>query len=421
MKQNQMINTNISSIPKTKSLYFDISSLNYNESNKRKNYQKSSHLNLNQKNFKNFIPQSPKLSTYKFRSKSQPHLFSISDINERYHSKAPSLPNQYKRKIYNNINYLLYDKNKKGLIFKIPQIEYEYNNKTKREDDAKKKRVSTVSRKERLYKPKCWDMIDNNEIKKGQRDKLMPEGFQFYEKIVINNNENYVKDNYTKINFKLSKKLNIDNNIDNNNKILIRKLYKLNEYKSNIFFTDKEKVKDNDDKKKELFLDKKKKLYKKYSDNDIFNLRKEKNNIEKNGEYNFLKHQKNNVRYSSNNETLLGWKLRKPLPNLMNYTSSKFNLFNRETINSAKTKDNIIKETKNIFEEFNPTHKQKGITEFIELSRVSGPNINNDYNKAIKGNPDIFKKKNNFSSEFYNIYYKYNNICDKPFQKFNIL
>ena len=67
----------------------------------------------------------------------------------------------------------------------------------------------------------------------------MPEGFQFYEKIVINNNENYVKDNYTKINFKLSKKLNIDNNIDNNNKILIRKLYKLNEYKSNIFFTDK--------------------------------------------------------------------------------------------------------------------------------------------------------------------------------------
>ena len=421
MKQNQMINTNISSIPKTKSLYFDISSLNYNESNKRKNYQKSSHLNLNQKNFKNFIPQSPKLSTYKFRSKSQPHLFSISDINERYHSKAPSLPNQYKRKIYNNINYLLYDKNKKGLIFKIPQIEYEYNNKTKREDDAKKKRVSTVSRKERLYKPKCWDMIDNKEIKKGQRDKLMPEGFQFYEKIVINNNENYVKDNYTKINFKLSKKLNIDNNIDNNNKILIRKLYKLNEYKSNIFFTDKEKVKDNDDKKKELFLDKKKKLYKKYSDNDIFNLRKEKNNIEKNGEYNFLKHQKNNVRYSSNNETLLGWKLRKPLPNLMNYTSSKFNLFNRETINSAKTKDNIIKETKNIFEEFNPTHKQKGITEFIELSRVSGPNINNDYNKAIKGNPDIFKKKNNFSSEFYNIYYKYNNICDKPFQKFNIL
>ena len=421
MKQNQMINTNISSIPKTKSLYFDISSLNYNESNKRKNYQKSSHLNLNQKNFINIIPQSPKLSNYKFRSKSQPHLFSISDINERYHSKAPSLPNQYKRKIYNNINYLLYDKNKKGLIFKIPQIEYEYNNKTKREDDAKKKRVSTVSRKERLYKPKCWDMIDNNEIKKGQRDKLMPEGFQFYEKIVINNNENYVKDNYTKINFKLNKKLNIDNNIDNNNKILIRKLYKLNEYKSNIFFTNKEKVKDNDDKKKELFLDKKKKLYKKYSDNDIFNLRKEKNNIEKNGEYNFLKHQKNNVRYSSNNETLLGWKLRKPLPNLMNYTSSKFNLFNRETINSAKTKDNIIKETKNIFEEFNPTHKQKGITEFIELSRVSGPNINNDYNKAIKGNPDIFKKKNNFSSEFYNIYYKYNNICDKPFQKFNIL
>ena len=51
---------------------------------------------------------------------------------------------------------------------------------------------------------------------------------------------------------------------------------------------------------------------------------------------------------------------------------------------------------------------------------VSAPNINEDYNKAIKENPDIFKKKNDFSSEFYDIYGKYNSLCDKPFQRYNM-
>ncbi len=60
------------------------------------------------------------------------------------------------------------------------------------------------------------------------------------------------------------------------------------------------------------------------------------------------------------------------------------------------------------------------MTEFIHLSRVSAPNINEDYNKAIKENPDIFKKKNDFSSEFYDIYGKYNSLCDKPFQRYNM-
>ena len=74
-----------------------------------------------------------------------------------------------------------------------------------------------------------------------------------------------------------------------------------------------------------------------------------------------------------------------------------------------------------ISEDFNPTHKQKGLTEFIDLSRVSAPNINEDYNKAIKDDPNVFKKKNNFSSEYYDIYNQYNSLCEKPFQKFNML
>jgi hypothetical protein len=104
----------------------------------------------------------------------------------------------------------------------------------------------------------------------------------------------------------------------------------------------------------------------------------------------------------------------------MNYSSSEYSLLNREMKNIGNTKEGIIEEVKKISENFNPTHKQKGLTEFIHLSRVSAPNINEDYNKAIKENPDIFKKKNDFSSEFYDIYGKYNSLCDKPFQRYNM-
>ena len=113
--------------------------------------------------------------------------------------------------------------------------------------------------------------------------------------------------------------------------------------------------------------------------------------------------------------------MRKPLPCFMNYTSSKFDLFNREMKNIGKTKEAIIEEVKQLSESFNPTHKQKGLTEFLMLSRVSAPNVNEDYLKALNDNPNVFKKKNNFSSEYYDIYNKYNSLCDKPFQKFNML
>jgi len=252
------------------------------------------------------------------------------------------------------------------------------------------------------------------EIKKEQKDRLKPEGYDFQEKIILDNAKNYVKNNYVKI--KDAPK----------DYILIRKLNKLKNYKSNIFFLENEDNNKISLYKKEITSDKRRNIYAKYQDSDIFNLRKDKNIIEKSGEHSFFignnqNNNNNNAVYNSNNETLLGWKLRKPLPCFMNYTSSKFDLFNRDMKNISKTKENIIEEVKKLSESFNPTHKQKGLTEFIHLSRVSAPNVNKDYHKAINDNPNVFKKKNNFSSEYYDIYNKYNSLCEKPFQKFNIL
>ena len=377
-------------------------------------------------------PQSPKINNKEFRSNSQPKLFSLIDIKDRYHSKTTSVPNQYKRIIYKNINKLLYSKNSN--IFKIPQIDYDLiknnlKNKTimvvDKNEKGKKLRKSksqeniyakdyriqsaVMSRKERLYKPKCFENLEMNK----NRDKYMPEGFEIYKKNLKGFNKNYLENNYVKKDNK---------NIDTGNEyVLIRKLNKFKHYQSDIFFT-KEKEIDKEENKNENNF---KNNIIKFTESDIFNLKKTEGIIKKSGEHSYFKNsnKENNtnktISYNMNNETLLGWKLRSPLPSLYNHTSTKYHLLNRNIKNIGNTKQEVLNECKKTSENFNPSHKQKSLCEFIDLCRVTAPKINNDYNKALTENPNVFKKTNEISSEYFDIYNHYNSICDKPFQKFN--
>ena len=392
------LNTNISGISCSKSLIADTSL----RKSSKKIRPPTSHNHI--KIRKNLTKSNSNVS------KPPNMLFSLKDIKSQFYSKAPSVPNQYKRKIYSKLDRFLYDKNFRQNLNKVPQIECD----NKEEANLIYKKLSkiktkTQSRKERLYKPVCWDNADMKDIKKNQRDKLMPEGYEFFEKVIVDCNNSFVKNNYVKV--KEPKEY-----------ILVRKLNQLNNYKSNIFFLNSSEI--NKSYYKTIESEKRKNLYLRYRDSDIFNLRKDKNIIDKSGEYSyFRRNQKNNINniiYNANNETLLGWNLRKPLPSYMNYASSKFNLFNRDMPNIGPTKEKVIEETRKLSESFNPSHKQKGLTEFIHLSRVSATNINEDYNKALKENPNIFKRKNDFSSEFYDIYGKYNSLCERPFPKFKL-
>ena len=389
------LNTNISGISNSKTINADSS---FRKSSKKIRPTTShNHIKIR----KNLTKSNSNIS------KPSNMLFSLKDIKSQFYSKAPSVPNQYKRKIYSKLDKFLYDKNSKQNLSKVPQIECDNKNEANLiYKKLAKIKTKTQSRKERLYKPVCWDNADMKDIKKNQRDKLMPEGYEFFEKVIVDCNNSFVKNNYVKVK-------------EPTNYILIRKLNQLNNYKSNIFFLNNSEI--NKSYYKTIESEKRKNLYLKYRDSDIFNLRKDKNIIDKSGEYSYFRQNpKNNIIYNANNETLLGWKLRKPLPSYMNYTSSKFNLFNRDMPNIGQTKEKVIEETRKLSESFNPSHKQKGLTEFIHLSRVSATNINEDYNKALKENPNIFKRKNDFSSEFYDIYNKYNSLCERPFPKFKL-
>ena len=399
-------------------------------------------ININYHQIEN-NPQSPKINNKQFRSNSQPKLFSLIDIKDKYHSKTTSVPNQYKRFIYKNIDKLLYNKNSN--IFQIPQIDYDLikNNLKKKammnidtkEVKEKKLRKSksqeniyantkdyrvqsaAISRKARLYKPKCFENLEIDKNK--NRDKYMPEGFEVYENNLKEFNKHYFSNNYVKKSDIINNNNANNSNNGENEKVLIRKLNRFKQYQSDIFFM-KEKEANKEENKNENNL---RNNVIKFTESDIFNLNEKEGIIKKSGEHCYFKNlnNKNNktVSYNINNETLLGWTLRIPLPSLYNHSSTKYHLLNRNIKNISDTKEKIIGECKKISENYNPSHKQKSLCEFIDLCRVTAPKINNDYNKALKENPNIFKKKNEISSEYFDIYNHYNSICDKPFQKFN--
>lgn len=493
--------------------------------------------------------QSPKIKTNFYRSNSQPKLFSLNDIKNKYRSKGLSIPNQFKREFYMNIDQFYQKKNPKYFIELIEQknkIEKEKKKNEKKEEEKKintnainnkeeeeikidikenksennlnkdkkirkyrsmenilenndhKKEIKNnlsikgpfvhvhvISRKEKIFKPHFWDNVNPSKIK-NQRDKLMPEGYELFEKEVKNTKNNYIKNNYIiipsknnsndtnteypKININSVSKTentnreksnsnnektdynNIINSYKNKNKttrILIRIKNKIKQYESDIFFQKNSKKNENTNNNNncnEQILSspnqkekKYQKMYKypsqKYFESDIFNLKSptDFSVIEKSGEKNYFRKIKNdsmsnsksqnrnnnNIYYNSNSEST-GWLLKdNSQMSLLNYTSSEYHPLNRDMKNTGKTKEQIENECHHISPYLEPSHKKKSLCEFIDLSRVSAPNINKDYMKAITNNPNVFKRRNEIGTEFYNIFGHYSNICDKPFQKFN--
>lgn len=65
----------------------------------------------------------------------------------------------------------------------------------------------------------------------------------------------------------------------------------------------------------------------------------------------------------------------------------------------------------------NPVHRQKCITEFVDLTRNFVPNYNKDFVDAIHKEERIFAKNQNMCSNFLNLHKEYKNLCDKPFYK----
>ena len=142
------INTNISAISRAKSIVLDTS---YRKNSKRIPSSNQINLSKKKKNEQNLNNITCPII--------QKKLFSLLDIKPKFRSKAPNLPNQYKRKIYSNLDYYLYDKNSKQNLSQIPQIE-SYGKKEEKKILKKIHLKKSQSRRERLYRPISWDNYD---------------------------------------------------------------------------------------------------------------------------------------------------------------------------------------------------------------------------------------------------------------------
>ena len=359
---------------------------NNNKYNYIKNYKTKSYLNRT-----NSLPQYN--TQYNFYPKNQ--------------VKGTSLPEQFDRKNFYQIPSL----------FKNFQNNINNNNisdiniKKSPKKNKSYQDIIKIGIRERMYKPYLWDNVDKKELI-NQRDKLMPEGFQFYETLLKKENKKYFENNYI-IKKQPNKKFV---------PVLIRDMYKEKIEESDIFFQNK------NIKKKDLLneISKNKEIaIKTFYSSDIFNKRIDPSIIKKSGEISYFKNKEKkeenkieNLKYTKNTETPTGWGVRESFPCLLNYSSTKFNPLNPGIKNFCKTKDNIINECDKKYKGYNPINKQKSISEFIDLTNVNASNYNNDYNKVLNNNPNAFKKNENMFTELYNLYNNYNNILEKPFFRF---
>ena len=376
----------------------------------------------------NIIPNQ-KINIKKFQSSSQPKLFSLIDIDDKKtNSKGPTIPNTKKRYIEKELNKLLHTKkikikeeinidskenfkneksylNKTQIIPKSNDLMNKYSlSKSKSQDELKilnsekQKYIETIaSRKKRLYKPNLWDNSDEK-INKNQRDKWMPKGFELFENIINKAVKNNIK------NLSIEEK-------NSNGKIKyipIRYKYRQNMSESDIFHQKPKVNYDNG-------LMKKNKKY--YQNSDIFHLKNDIENIKKSGEKSYFKEYDNRFKYTSARESHSEWDPKILKPNLMNHSSTQYNILNPSQKNNSKTKNEIQNECNKINPNECFTNKQKSLCEFIDLSRVSAPNVNYNYIRIMKINPRACYKRNNFCSEYYDIYDQYKNLCDKPFSK----
>jgi hypothetical protein len=270
---------------------------------------------------------------------------------------------------------------------------YNYNNNL--EDKYKKIiKLNQKSRLKRIYKPYWFEGVEKI-IEKESNDPKIPKGLEYINLFI--------------------KQFNIKQFNESSN---YNKIYKKRINESDIFFN-------NEENKIENYKNKKNKsnsykyLVNFNNDSDIFLLKNDENSIKKSGEICYItKKYDNLIKYSANNQSKTGWGLKVLKPCLLNHNSSDRNLFNYRIKNITRTRKEIEDRCKLDYNSFQPTHKQKGLSEFYDLTNKIESHDNIDYLNKYNKFPNIFHKNDNFCNESFKIHNCYKNLLDEPFKRY---
>ena len=387
------------------------------------------------KNFTNYTKTETTNYTYSQRNNNTlPNLGRPSKI-------SINSPEYYQRKLYENSDYRL---NCSPPIYYYRKITKPYKRTLEREPSKYSTKPSTENMVINRLKNIINDNFGNfenfiNHNERFKKDKFKPEGYLFYDWIVKHPNclngdllaSKFIHPNRKKIptyeeiknkfhNSVLSEEYDYGNKNNNNNTIE----YDNKNFKSftegNIEINENNKEDENNKNKAKTFynniqsetIPQSKQLQDIYKNtsSDIFNLNPNtKLNISKSGEK-YLQTEQENKNKIHFNKTVSNSAWYPKIPkrhNYMGYTSVKFNILSPGTKTFSLTKDDIIKGDK-------PSNKVKSISEFIDLCRVSAPNIGKNHENYLKENKS-FGMKNGPGSNYLDMHKNYRELISKPF------
>ena len=376
-----------------------------------------------------------------------PKLYSLLDINYKINSRGTSLPIQYERLTDEQIkNFPLTYRNgwrKKNINIKIENDEEEKNNDNKgiiikdninnNNIDQSKNILNTnknnISLSERKSRNK--NEINENEDNYNNMNKNSINSFRLSQKIKIeglkkNNllettktrkkNDIYLPKgylNYEKfiINPKLFKqKISNDPLISRLPDINLKEIIKKSN-ETDIFYIKTPSNKDNINIIKTS-------NYPNNMSSDIFNIKNDKISILKSGEKYLFNKPK--ISYTVSNESKSFWEPNPKIPTLYNHSSKEYNIIIPNVKNISNTKKNILencdlKRNINIVNDYNPIYRQKCLSDYQNIIRVSSANVNNNYMENYKKCNNVFNRNSDICSCLCDIHRTYNNLCEKPF------
>lgn len=314
---------------------------------------------------KNSLQKSPKVSTNKFRNE---EYFSLLDVNINQVSRGTKMPVQYMRHT---------DSQMKQITTNPPIkvcLQNEENKKDNNDVNQKERKIKSaylISRIDRVLGYKFNNDLLQADANMNQRDTNMPKGYSLYERQVKTEaNVNNVDPNSTKRSYIKIKDKGIN---------------------SNIF-----SKKDDSDLKAPSTTH-----IREYKTHDIFNNK-------------LIKTDQAPIRipYSSIKESESAWLPTFVSPTYYNHCTTEHNLINPAAKNTSLTRSQV-KTTNKIL---NPSHRQKGFCEYIDLTRVTAPNINKDYVSYNNRPKSSFGKSRELCTNYYDSFNGYKDLCDKPFK-----
>ena len=348
-------------------------------------------------------------------------LFSLIDINDKKtNSKGTKLSQQYRRLSEKELNQYFgndkltgwnYDKlfvNRYIKRVQTPRIIFKSKNilNNINQNNENNKNIENIDNKKPILKrPSTEKRVQKINPATKRNDIWMPKNFKNYDLVVKNPHL-------------IDSKLKGDSIIKKIPSFTYKEIKKkMND--TDIFFTKNKKSQSVNQRIKSSYI---------FSESDIFNRKKDVVNLSKCGEI-YLFRPSSNAKYTSSNESKSHWQPSSNYPNLVNHPSTKFNILSPYSLNSQynKTKETIYEECKNISKSkeasqlknnfFNPTHKQKGMGQFIDITKNGSGNYGKDFNNKFRENPLCFHRSSDVCATFGDVYYNYKNVSTKPFMK----